>query len=400
MFLALCLLAVGAAVTGAVPDTDMVEMSKASVKFSQDIYNQLVKKNEKDRNLIFSPFSAHASLSMLYLGIKGDAATEMRSVLHLTKVLHPHTTYQTIIRDYNTVHDVNMNLVNGVWVKPSVQLIPDYQTDVKNYYNALADTMDITSPAGPETPINDWIANTTDGQIKDFLAPETINEHTILMLINALLFNGTWETPFDPKKTSKQAFFVDDGYGVLASVDMMFLAKQLESKTDKYLDVDVVKLPFQNTRFAMYFAVPRSLTGMTAFEGLLRRDGNKFNNLFTDLKPKMISFYIPKFTVTTLVDLEYPLKAIGLKKVFSSKADFSGMTKLRVGASHMLHMAKMEVNEQGAFASGGASTEVSWKMAPKDSYLVKANHSFMFFIRDDVTGQILFRGKFANPIHS
>lgn len=61
------------------------------------------------------------------------------------------------------------------------------------------------------TYINSWVANNTRGQIREFLKPDDVTMETKMVLVNALQFNGKWETPFAPSQTKTGSFMLGDG---------------------------------------------------------------------------------------------------------------------------------------------------------------------------------------------
>jgi len=93
------------------------------------------------------------------------------------------------------------------------------------------------------------------------------------------------------------------------------------------------------------------------------------------------------------------LKSMGMTNAFSPNADFSGINGKRdLFISAVIHKAYVEVNEEGTEAA--AATGVVMRLTsigPAPIPVFRADHPFLFLIRDNLTGSILFIGRVANP---
>jgi len=108
---------------------------------------------------------------------------------------------------------------------------------------------------------------------------------------------------------------------------------------------------------------------------------------------------IPKYKMEAGYDLAEPCKSLGIREAFmSGRADFSGMgfPKGKLWISQIKHKAFVEVNEEGTEAA--AATAVVMQTTAVRKYPVfRADHPFLFIIRDNRTESILFMGRLADP---
>ncbi|XP_055861434.1 serpin B4-like [Biomphalaria glabrata] len=365
-------------------------LSSASSDFSQRLY-QKVALNES--NIVYSPYSIHSLLTMTSLGARGDTAAEMKNVLSITSLGESvHSLYRETIQQLNSQTDVQLLTGNAIFINPSYPIVPEFIQETANEYFALTDHFEFSANEGPEKTINDYVEVKTGHMVKDVLEPDTIDNYTVMLLVNTLFFNGTWNSPFNETETRKQDFQTPGG--AVKQVDMMS-GYQIETniKTDDVNKVDVAEIAFKGKRFALYIALPQEVDGITDLEILLQKAG-KVDELFTDLKTENVEMAIPKFKIETKIELDDFLIDMGMVQAFSFElADFSGLSQeAQVYISRVIHKAVIEVQESGTVAAAATAAKISGR---KKLLSFIADHPFLFFLRDKETGQVIFQGKFS-----
>ncbi|XP_055861429.1 serpin B6-like isoform X2 [Biomphalaria glabrata] len=365
-------------------------LSSASSDFSQRLYQKVA----LDRsNVVYSPYSIHSLLTMTSLGARGDTATEMKDVLGITSLGDSvHSIYRETIQQLNSQSNVQLLTGNAIFINPSYPIVPEFIQETSDKYLAKADNIDLDANGGPEEPINDYIENKTEHVIKDLLEPGSIDDLTVMLLVNTLFFNGTWASPFAKSQTRKQDFKLLGG--TVKQLDMMHGSERRTfMKKDDVNNVDVAEIPFRGRRFALYIALPRACDGITDLENLLQQPG-KVDELFTGLQFNTVEMTIPKFRVETKLDLEDVLFDMGMVKALSEvQADLSGISQ-GVYISRVIHQAVIDVQESGTVAAAVTVGEMSFFSIPVIVPFI-ADHPFLYFLRDKETGQILFQGKFS-----
>jgi serpin B len=167
-------------------------------------------------------------------------------------------------------------------------------------------------------------------------------------------------------------------------------------------DFQAASIPYRGKHLSMIILLPCEVDGLAKLEKQLT--GENVQQWLSELDKapvQKIELYMPKYKLETGYDLVPPCKALGMKDAFdtSGKADFSGMgwPKGKLWISQIKHKAFVEVNEEGTEAA--AATAVGMQATAVRFYPVfRADHPFLFLIRDNQTGSILFMGRMVNPL--
>ncbi|XP_055862102.1 serpin B6-like isoform X3 [Biomphalaria glabrata] len=333
---------------------------------------------------------------MASLGARGNTATELSRTLSITSLGDSvHTIYKELIQQINGIRDVQTYTANAIFLNPKFQTAPSFIQETLNYYSARTDSINFSAAGGPEKPINDYIASKTNNMVVNTLAQGTVTPATAMLLINTIFFNGTWETSFKDALTKKKDF--RQSISTVKIVDMMLdNDRTLNIKRDNTIGVDVAEFPFKGGRFSFYIALPQTAEAITELEMLLPLPG-KTSQLFVGLTPVRAKVEIPKFKIETSLKLKKTLVELGISDAFNpARADFTGITLSgQLSFDEVIHKAVIDVRETGTVAAAATviSSLKSLPLPPAASFI--ANHPFVYFLRDKVTGQILFQGKFS-----
>ncbi|XP_057872223.2 serpin-ZXA-like [Cryptomeria japonica] len=252
--------------------------------------------------------------------------------------------------------------------------------------------------------VNKWAANETKGKIEEFLPPNSVGGDTRLILANALYLKGAWQKNFDLSATKEGTFNLLKGESV--QVPMMTTTKSRSIQVVD--DCKILRLPYfqgqDNRSFSMYIILPNDINGLPELERKL-----DLNFLEHHLSPrsevKVRSFQLPRFKVSSNVNATEILKNMGLVLPFSDDANFNDMVDCvsgRLCISDVFHNSFVEVNEEGTEAAAVTALVMEWRCAI--IYLIEedfiADHPFMFVIKEDKSGVILFVGHVLNPLES
>jgi len=161
--------------------------------------------------------------------------------------------------------------------------------------------------------------------------------------------------------------------------------------------LQVLEMPYVGEELSMAILLPKKMDGLGQLEEDLSAEA--LTRWLAGTRKRDVIVTIPKFKMTHKFSLESVLRAMGMTDAFSQAADFSGMTGRRdLFLSAVIHQAYVDVNEEGteaAAATGGVMTLTS--MMPDRVPVFRADHSFLFLIRDKTSGSILFFGRVTNP---
>ena len=215
------------------------------------------------------------------------------------------------------------------------------------------------------------------------------------MLASAIYFKAFWVTAFANEKTVREDFQVSPMERV--PVDMMKL-------TDRFRYTDegtfqVVELPYQGDALAMLILLPKSKDGLAQLEAALTLA--KLENALKRLSSHRVDLGLPRFKIALQCELKDPLSQLGMRLPFDrASADFSGITSTgELSISAVVHKAYIAVEEKGTEAAAATAVVMMPRAmrVPSTPVVFRADHPFMFLIRDTQSGSILFMGRLVRP---
>jgi serpin B len=217
---------------------------------------------------------------------------------------------------------------------------------------------------------------------------------TRLILTNAIYFKAAWQQQFDEHDTRDDAFHLLDG-----KVITVPLMRQRESfgytEGDGY---QAVKLPYNGGQLSTIVLLPRA-GQFSAFEDSL--SAARVEAVVASMTPQEVDLSLPKFKVESSFSLGRTLAQMGMPVAFSDTADFSGMNNDRAGLmiSDIFHKAFVTVDEAGTEAAAATAVLLGGgnPVTPPPFVEFKADRPFIFLIRDNATGALLFVGRVMNP---
>ena len=358
-------------------------------EFAVDLYRTVVA--DQGGNTIVGPYSATFALSMIYAGARGQTAAEIAQVLHADGIepanWHEGINAYDLTLDARTAGSpTEWNAANKVWTRPGLVLRNEYLDALAGAYGSPLAEVDFSTPPGAARElINGWISDETSGLIPELFPDPSFDSNTSMVLVNAVAMDAPWEFPFDPAATRSGPFTLSDGTGV--SVPMMHYDEYLPSLWSE--ELQAVELPYGGGALSMVVIAP---TDLAAFEADLTTES--LAAVIDQIRGGGIHLSMPKWAARTHVQMNDMLQALGMPTAFSSGADFSGMVE---GGGLQLatveHEAVIEVDEQGtraAAATGGA-------MAMSHGPTIEINRPFLYVIRDQGAGTILFIGRVIDP---
>ena len=355
--------------------------------FAVDLYRQL---KEPGENLFFSPFSISSALAMTYGGAQGTTAVEMAEVLHFPvsqDELHP--LFGTLNRRLPLAAEKTgqrLSIANGLCLTGG-EVSDGFKELLRTHYNGELFGGDLEE-------INGWVSRKTEGKIPRIL--ESLDPNSVCVLLNAIYFKGLWARPFKPDRTEVQPFFVDGG-----KVQVQIMSQTDDFRLLRGNNNDALALPYRGQALSMVILLPRRHDGLEALENMLtpaalghwlaRLDAQRVQEVRVEL---------PRFKLETSYGLAAPCRALGMREAFERNvADFRGMgwPKGDLWISQIKHKAFVEVNEEGTEAAAATAVEMGTFGIPEPPPVFRADHPFLFLIRDHQTGTILFMGRLAHP---
>jgi serpin B len=371
-------------------------LGEGNTAFAADLYQRV---KSGDANLFFSPYSLSSALAMTYTGARGRTATEMAATLHFdlpaAELPPAFAALDQRLAAVGRKKEVALKTANSLWLQHGYHFQPEFlKTGRKSFGAELSEVDFAKDTEGARNQINKWVAGKTADKIPELLKPRVLDSSTRLVLCNAIYFKGDWAKQFDPKATHPANFFVTPERAVQAP--MMSQKAKLRSAT--FDGFSAFELRYQGGGLSMVVLLPEAKDGLGALEAKL--DGTNLVSWLETLDQATEAegiVQLPKFKLSSQFDLKTTLSAMGMPTAFGADSDFSGMDGTRdLAISAVVHQAVVEVNEQGTEAAAATAVVVGLR-GVRVGQVWRADHPFVFLIRENQTGSVLFLGRVVDP---
>ena len=346
-------------------------------------------------NLFYSPLSIEAVTGILFAGAAGNTATQLGELLdaeHDAEALHEGL--GALLDDLTRTHaQYTLSVANRLWASPGVESSPRFIATMRDHYRAPIGLVDFAAdPEAARAAINGWVSDQTASKIPALLEADQISRFTELAIINAIYFKADWAKAFDPSLTRTETFYRADSSEV--SVEMMSTPK-IKLRTRRDGEARWLELPYRtgDVSFLVYSTDSAANVSVQALQKEL--EAADLDEVIASLEEAEVVVQMPRFSMRSRLDLVPVFKQLGVTDLFDrSLADLSNVSMAGDRAVDLfLHEAAIWVDEQGTVAVA-ATAAVAGRFAPRP---VRLDHPFLFVIRDNLTGAILFSGRVADP---
>jgi serine protease inhibitor len=363
--------------------------------FAVSLYGQLRKQSG---NLFFSPESISTALAMAYAGARGDTASEMAKTLHFTLPpgqLHP--AMGALLRQLNARQDnYQLSVANALWAQQGYTFRDEFLKLLKSDYDAGLNQVDFKgSSESVRSTINRWVEQKTQDKIKDLLQPGSLKPDTRLVLTNAIYFKGNWETQFDKAQTTDEDFHLSPSQKKRAPL----MHREGGFNYFNGGTFQILEIPYKGKDLSLVILLPNEIGGLSSLEESLTGSIQEWLGHLALVSKVIVT--MPRFKMTRQFELGATLGAMGMPAAFSGGADFSGMTGKRdFSISEVIHKAFVDVNEEGTEAAAATAVTMralAIRVPAQPPPVFRADHPFVFLIRDNRSESILFMGRVADP---
>jgi len=367
---------------------------KGNTSFAFTLYHHL---KEPGQNLLFSPYSLSTALAMTYGGARGDTAAQIAETLCFPEKNDTlHTAFHQLaagLSERKKQDHVELFIANSLWPDKTHPFRKEYLSLIQKQYGVSITPVDYVSHRDEaRKKINGWVENVTQDRIKDLILEKHLTPETALVLVNAIYFKGEWASRFDPEATREMAFYAN-------SQDKKIVPMMYQKSSFRYGNLEslqMLEIPYAGNELSMVFFLPGEKNTLATLEKNMSAD--KIHDWISLLKETQVKVYLPRFTLNWgTTELNNALVSLGIRDAFTAKADFSGMDGTReLYISYVLHKSFLEVNEEGSEAAASSAVIMAKKGRPRVPEF-RADRPFMFVIRDNITGSILFMGRLMDP---
>jgi len=387
-------------------------LAQAENEFAFDLYGKL---SQQPGNLVFSPYSVANALDMVFLGAKGATADEMAGVLHLQDLERtdlPSALVQAaqarilFNSQFSALNKASAPEPDGfqfenayaLWGAREEPFEPAYLASVKSAFGGDLFPVDFVDARGAAARINAWVSDKTHGRITDLISAKAITPQTRLVLTDAVYFNARWATDFDEAASKPGVFHVAPGQDV--TVRMMHAMGQYSMTRGE--GMEMLELPYRYDDASLLIILPDEANGLAAVESELSAE--KLSYWLEYEQRFNVAMSIPAFKTGSDLHLAKVLQALGMKRAFMPlQADLSLIADDNVRplyVADVVHKAFIDVHEKGTEAAAATATEMDLAAGiepPMEDVTFVADHPFIYVVRANGSGDILFMGRVENP---
>lgn len=374
------------------------EFKDAAANFAFELLKESNKAGYEGDSLLVSPLSVMLALSMTANGAEGETLKQFEKVLggkmdidSLNAQLFNYTSTLT------STEKAKFNLANAVWLTsaPTFSVNRHFISRIENTFDADIVAADMTNPATVDE-INSWVKKETFDMINKIIDEGSLDEQTIMVLLNAIAFDAQWQN-----EISDKSCFEDDFNGTAGKKTVTFM----RTPGNRYLEGN------NEIGFIKNYA-----GGDYAFLALLPDEGIDINDYVASLSGKEflkicdedfgdkyeVNTVIPHFSFDCSLSMAGVLEKMGIKDAFNPfTADLSGMGESTNGAlyiSDVLHKTHIELDNKGTKAAAVTGVVVKGYAAsiPAKVKNVVLDRPFVYAIIDTQTGLPVFLGVCEN----
>jgi serpin B len=352
-------------------------------------------------NLVLSPDSIAAALAMTGTGGVGRTAQEIARILHLKGSsaladvgdLQRAIIAKQVAAAAGDPEPPTLEIANGLFLQQGLPFETAFLSSAQQRFGAAPETVDFAgNPTGALDAINGWVSERTKGLIPRIL--DSLPEEMALALANAVYLDADWVHPFKKSKTRPGVFHKAAGKAV---VDFMHQTESLRYGAGP--GYKAVALPYRSSTLSLLVVLP---AGQRLGALQYRLDGRGLARIARRLSPRPVILSLPRFHLNTDAELTGTLKKLGMRTAFSeAAADFSRITTaVPLKVEFVKHAADFTVDEKGTVAAAATVVGIvptSAQFPPVDAVRFNANRPFLFFLRDDRSGAVLFAGRLTDP---
>ncbi|MDD6337333.1 MAG: serpin family protein [Lentisphaeria bacterium] len=358
-------------------------------------------------NKFISPYSIDSAFAMLYAGVGGRTANEIRDVLGLPgDSVDSNKFFHAMSGQYQASRQSDVLVSNSAWVDRRVKLRPEYAGTLETYFEGAFYTEDFSRGEAVARKINSLVESKTKGMIKDLLAPSAISPRSRLILVNTLYFEAKWKYPFKENQTRQMPFYLFDGE--TKRVQMMYQKRRFQYYSNEEDNVHAVILPYEDPRFELVALMPLQPgadQGRAAMKSILARIGDKLDSWLTGESPYTTNVWLPRVDLTDMTMLKDTLQRLGMSAPFRPSSDFDPILADKGGfdsfyIESVIHKTALKMDEystKAAAATALAATGTGYNYTPPPENYFRADRPFLVLIRDNQTGLILFMGRINDP---
>ncbi len=379
--------------TNLTPTEKSAKIIAADNQFGFELFQKVNASLAEPKNTMISPLSVSLALAMVYNGTDGNTKKQMEEMLHKTNLTADdiNQSYKDLVAGLAS-HDpkVELSIANAIFYRNTFPVKSSFITTDQNYYQAEVDGLDFTKTADVLKTVNGWVNTRTKGKIESIISE--VNPEDVMYLLNAIYFNGEWKYRFDSQATANLNFTKEDQ--TVVQTPTMYIENPFNYYSNSTFEL--LEMPYGSGKYSMLIFLPE--TGKKTGDVVAMLTAENMNNWISKLTEQKKQVYLPKFEFKFDKSLVDELKVLGMTDAFNDmKANLTGISDAaKLVISEVMHKSYIKVDERGTEAAAVTGITVgTTSVGPDNSF--RADHPFVFAIREKDTNAILFIGKVMNP---
>ncbi len=357
--------------------------------FALDLFKKTIA-SSTESNVFISPLSVSMSLGMLWNGANGATKSEIENALkmnglNIDDINNYYKLMQTTLPKIDPL--TKLTIANSIWYRDILPLKPDFLKTNTDYFNAKVAALDFGNSKSVDI-INNWCSDNTNKLIPKVI--DEIEPNAMMFLINALYFKGTWVKKFDKRKTNEENFTTDQNRQV--KVNMMHIEEKFKYTEDEM--AQYLEMSYGNKAFSMLILLP--LDSKSTEDVLNNLSPERLTQVLSTMYSPKANVRLPRFQVKSSFQLKLMLQAMGMQQVFTENADLTNISDWKpLYVKYVKHDTYVKVDEEGTEAAAVTKTSLFTK-SEEPIIPFTVNKPFVFLIRENSTGVILFMGKMGD----
>lgn len=361
----------------------LTQSENVTMKKQNNLGFRLLKaKLEKDNqaSIAISPFGTSQVLAMIANGASGNIHRQIVTLLNEggTDIEKINSYYKKLNEGLATTDKpTRFELVNALWATDNQKFANDFTTINKEYYGAVlqcfSTNSDILNWYKKNTSIDiyDAVANLLKNESNDYFRDPSINSTSY--------FNGEWSQKFTLSDTPYM-FYGDKSKKSIKPMCRISRCNYFIGQKSTGVQLD-----YGNGSFSMVVILPNTASNVAeALDELVAGGLEQMTKV-----NEVMAVSMPRFEMNETFDLLETLSSLGV--------DFHDGTYDKLFESATLpfvyfrqHM-QVKVNENGTEVKTSTSSSTGWTAAGPREF--KVDRSFLWLIKENSTGSILFLGK-------
>jgi serpin B len=375
----------------------------ANSQLAADVYRQLARDHQ---NFSFSPYAISIALAQVGAGATGATASQLASVQHeaSTRTLQSGLNtlaLQVASRGGDRQSDVRQGHISvqipiALWGQLQTQIKQPYLAQLSRWFGTGMRMVDYRSdPGAARIAINNWVGDQTSNLFDEIVPPGQITDATRLVMTAGAVISAPWDQRFDATQTRQAPFHLSDGS--TEDVTTMSITSPVGLLYAKGSHWQAVMLPYLGRQLAMVVIVPDA-GQLGAVEGQL--DGVQMQNVIDQLRPTSLALEMPRFQLSTQLDLKGLVSALGAPSLFDpNQASLPGITADEdLAVSEFDEQSFISADEEGTQASAPTAVR-NGPPAPPPTVTLDIDRPFLVAVVDRASGEPLQLGRVVDPLH-